>query len=48
MATAQPENPRLPKPGEVDNFGETLPPARRNMAAKLDEDLTDDDIANRP
>ena len=35
-------------PGVVENFGEALPPARRNMAAKLTEDLTNDDIANRP
>lgn len=35
-------------PGKLDNFGEKLPPARRAMAAKLDEDLADDDIANRP
>lgn len=32
----------------VDNFGEKLPPARRNMAAKLSEDLTDDKIATLP
>jgi len=38
-----------PKNGEVaDAFGETLPPARRNMAAKLDESLTDEDIVKRP
>lgn len=36
-------------PGEVaDKFGQSLPPARRAMAAKLDEDLSDDDIAKRP
>lgn len=34
--------------GTVENFGEALPPARRAMAAKLDEDLSDDDIAKRP
>ena len=33
---------------KIKNFGEALPPARRAMAAKLDESLTDDDIANRP
>ncbi len=46
-APAEPTAP-APKPGEVDNFGEVLPPARRNMAAKLDEELSDSDIANRP
>ena len=34
--------------GAVENFGERLPPARRNMAAKLSEDLTDDKIATLP
>lgn len=32
----------------VENFGESLPPARRAMAAKLDESLADGDIAARP
>ena len=32
----------------VENFGEALPPARRAMAAKLDESLSDGDIASRP
>jgi hypothetical protein len=36
------------QPGVVENFGEELPPARRNLAAKLDEDLKDEDIAKRP
>ena len=31
----------------VENFGEALPPARRAFAAKLSEDLADDDIAKR-
>lgn len=34
--------------GVIQNFGESLPPARRAMAAKLDEDLTDDQIATQP
>lgn len=36
------------KPATVENFGEKLPPARRAMAAKLSEDLTDDKIASMP
>ncbi len=47
-APAEPTAKPKAKPGEVENFGEALPPARRAMAAKLDESLTDDDIANRP
>ena len=47
QAEAKPAAPAT-KPGEVENFGEALPPARRNMAAKLDEALSDDDIAKRP
>ena len=34
--------------GVADNFGEELPPARRTMATKLSEDLTDDKIASLP
>ena len=47
-AEAPAEAPKDTKPGAVDNFGEALPPARRNMAAKLTEDLADEDIAKRP
>ena len=36
-----------PKPGAIENFGEQLPPARRALAARLDEELSNDDIANR-
>ena len=45
----QPEKQEAaPAENRLDNFGEALPPARRNMAAKLTEDLADDDIAKRP
>jgi hypothetical protein len=53
-AAAEPPAPQpekqeaAPAENRLDNFGETLPPARRNMAAKLTEDLADDDIARRP
>lgn len=40
--------PESAAPAVVEDFGEKLPPARRAMAAKLDEDLSDDDIAKRP
>ena len=46
-APAEPTQPAA-QPSAVDNFGEQLPPARRNMAAKLTEGLTDDDIASKP
>lgn len=45
-ANAEGEQQRPETP--VENFGEELPPARRAMAAKLDESLSDADIANRP
>jgi hypothetical protein len=44
---AEPAASQPAGPAKVDNFGQALPPARRNMAAKLTEDLTNDDIANR-
>ena len=47
-AKAQREAPTPAKPAAVENFGEALPPARRAMAAKLNEDLTDDKIASMP
>jgi len=34
--------------GKIEDFGEKLPPARRAMAAKLSETLTDEDIAGQP
>lgn len=33
---------------KIEDFGEKLPPARRALAAKLDEELSDDDFAKRP
>lgn len=47
MQQAAPSAPAA-RPGAVENFGEALPPARRNMAAKLSEELSDDAIASRP
>lgn len=44
---AKPE-PVAPIAAKVDDFGEKLPPARRAMAAKLSEELTDDAIASQP
>lgn len=47
-APAEAKAEGAPAAAKVENFGEALPPARRNMAAKLDESLSDDDIAKRP
>lgn len=49
-ASAPKPDPKEPakSAAAVENFGEALPPARRAMAAKLDESLSDDDIATRP
>lgn len=39
---------RAAAPAEITDFGEKLPPARRAMAAKLDESLSDEKIATLP
>ena len=36
------------KPGIVDNFGEALPPSRRQQRSALDKELSDDDISAKP
>lgn len=46
--SATPSAAEKAAPGKLDNFGEALPPSRRQQAAAMDKTLSDDDIANRP